>query len=204
MPSTDRQTKNQKNRGCPATLFCITEIVLIWAKWGLGTKTHYRVKWSFCQLRKAQNIMQFLNLIYPVPFSSWECDVVSCSLLINTKTTWQYMHKFSCDISGWIKTSTKHQIQTASFMQNLQTDDSRIFFGTWMCAYLRQSYFPYLSYRHEFLQSQTRPKQKYWLSKDNSKFIPARQKLFSNLQEIITGVEQHHLKYYLLHFIYSL
>lgn len=91
------------------------------------------------------------------------------------------------DISGWIKTSTNHQIQTASFMQTLQTDDSRTFFRTWIC-------FPHSSPKHEFLQSKNSPQQKHWLSKDSSKFVPARQKLFSHLQEIITCVEQHHLK----------
>lgn len=146
-------------------------------------------KAEFLPAKESLELNVVLEYGSPISFSSWSTmwfPVVCWSIPKAHDNT--RVRRFSCDISGCIKTSTSSQMQTASFMQSLQTDDSRTFCRTWIRAYLRQLYFPYLTCRHEFLQSQTSPQQKHWLSEDNSKFVSAKQKVFPHLQEITTCV----------------
>lgn len=95
----------------------------------------------------------------------------------------------------------EHKLHPSSFVQSLQTNDSKTFCSIWLCAYLRQSYSSCLTCRYEFLQSQSSPQQKYWLSEDNSKCVSAQQIIFLHPQETITCNAWHHFWSLLLLFL---
>lgn len=145
--------------------------------------------------------MYFLNMIHPFPFSSQEHGVVSCCLLINTKSTTASLSMvLSCDIPGCIKTNTSSQIHTASFMQSLQTDDSQTFCRTWIRVYLKQSFFAYLTCRHEFLQTTIEidcQKITQNLSLQDKRYFPISRKSLLVLHNTIFYI-------YLLPFLYAL